>query len=58
MTSAMKGSEKFASPEDVAKIITAGIDAKKTVIYAPAKWWLIMMVIRHLPSLIFNKMNI
>lgn len=58
MTSAMKGSGAFASPEDVARLILAGIDAKKAVIYAPAKWWLIMMIIRHLPSFIFNKMNI
>lgn len=58
MTSAMKGSESFASPEEVAKLITSGIDAKKAIIYAPAKWWLIMMIIRHLPSFIFNKMNI
>jgi len=58
MTAEMKGSEKFASPEEVAKAITAGIDANKTVIYTPAKWQLIMMVIRHLPRCIFNKMNI
>lgn len=58
MTSAMKGSEKFASPDEVAKLIISGIEAKKAVVYAPAKWWLIMMVIRHLPNIIFNKMNI
>lgn len=58
MTTGMKGSENFATPEEVAKLITNGIDAKKAVIYAPAKWWLIMMIIRHLPSFIFNKMNI
>ena len=58
MTAAMKGSEKFASPEQVAKLITAGIEAKKAVFYAPGKWWLIMMVIRHLPTFIFNKLNI
>jgi decaprenylphospho-beta-D-erythro-pentofuranosid-2-ulose 2-reductase len=58
MTAAMKGSEKFASPKEVAKIITSGIESKKAVIYAPAKWKFIMMVIRHLPSFIFNKMNI
>jgi len=58
MTVAIKGSEKFASPEEVAKIITSGIESKKAVIYAPAKWQIIMMVIRHLPSFIFNKMNI
>lgn len=58
MTAAMQSSEKFATAEDVAKLITAGIDAKKTVIYAPAKWWLIMMIIRHLPGIIFNKLDI
>ncbi len=58
MTTSMKGSEKFASPEEVAKLIISGIEAKKSVVYAPAKWWVIMMVIRHLPSFIFNKMNI
>jgi short-subunit dehydrogenase len=58
MTAAMKGSEKFASPEDVATTIISGIDSKKAVVYAPAKWQIIMMVIQHLPSFIFNKMNI
>ena len=58
MTASMKNSEKFASPEEVAKIITDGIDAKKTVIYAPAKWMLIMMIVRHLPGFLFNKLNI
>ena len=58
MTAAMKGNENFASPEDVAKTIVSGIESKKAVIYAPAKWKFIMMVIQHLPSFIFNKMNI
>lgn len=58
MTTAMKGSENFAAPEDVAKAITSGIASNKAIIYAPAKWKLIMMVIRHLPDLIFNKLNI
>lgn len=58
MTAAIKGSEKFASAEEVAKTITSGIESKKAAIYAPAKWQIIMMVIQHLPSLIFNKMNI
>jgi short-subunit dehydrogenase len=58
MTAGIKGSEKFASAEEVAKTITSGIESKKATIYAPAKWQIIMMVIRHLPSLIFNKMNI
>ncbi|MBT8515413.1 SDR family NAD(P)-dependent oxidoreductase [Polynucleobacter paneuropaeus] len=58
MTAGMDGKGKFASPEDVAKTIIAGIEKKKSVIYAPGKWQVIMMVVRHLPSFIFNKMNI
>jgi short-subunit dehydrogenase len=58
MTAGMDGKGKFASPEDVAKTIITGIDKKKLVIYTPGKWEIIMMVIRHLPSFIFNKMNI
>jgi short-subunit dehydrogenase len=49
---------KLASVEDVAKSIVSGVAAGKTVIYAPGKWGLIMMVIRHLPNIIFNRMNI
>lgn len=58
MTAGMDGKGKFASPEDVAKTIITGIKKKKLVIYAPGKWQAIMMVVRHLPSFIFNKMNI
>lgn len=49
---------KLAPVESVAEAIVTGIERGKHVIYAPAKWALIMMVIRHLPLFIFNKMNI
>jgi decaprenylphospho-beta-D-erythro-pentofuranosid-2-ulose 2-reductase len=49
---------KLASVESVAKQIVEGVEAGKPVIYAPMKWWLIMMVIRHLPVFVFNKMDI
>lgn len=59
MTAHLKGKgAKLAPVEGVAKQIVEGVEAGKPVIYAPGKWWLIMMIIRHLPSLIFNKMNI
>lgn len=59
MTAHLKGTgAKLASVDDVAKLIVDGIEAGKPTIYAPGKWWLIMMVIRHLPAMIFNKMNI
>jgi len=49
---------KLASVDAVADQIVAGIGQGKPVIYTPGKWALIMMVIRHLPRVIFNKMDI
>lgn len=59
MTVHLKGTgAKLASVEGVATQIVEGVESGKPVIYAPGKWWLIMMIIRHLPSAIFNKINI
>ncbi len=49
---------KMASAADVALCIVRGIDQGKPVIYAPAKWQIIMMIIRHLPRFVFNRMDI
>jgi decaprenylphospho-beta-D-erythro-pentofuranosid-2-ulose 2-reductase len=49
---------QLASVEAVARSIVKGIDQGKPVIYAPVKWALIMMIIRHLPRFVFNKMDI
>jgi short-subunit dehydrogenase len=49
---------RLTSVESVAREIVRGLKQGKPVIYAPAKWALIMMVIRHLPRFVFNKMNI
>ena len=49
---------KLAPVEEVASAIVAAVDKGTPVVYVPKKWWLIMMIIRHLPSFIFNKMNI
>lgn len=48
----------FARVEDVAEAIVKGIGKGKPVIYAPGKWALIMMVIRHLPRFVFNRLDI
>lgn len=59
MTAHLKGKgAKLAPVEDVAKRIVDSVESGKPVIYAPGKWWLIMMVIRHLPAFVFNKMDI
>lgn len=49
---------KLASVEEVAAAIVAGAENGAAVVYAPKKWAVIMMVIRHLPSFVFNKLNI
>ena len=49
---------KLAPVEDVAKQIVDAIMVGKPVVYTPAKWWAIMMIIRHLPAYVFNKINI
>jgi hypothetical protein len=49
---------RLAPVADVAADIVRGLAAGKPVIYTPAKWWLIMGVIRHLPRAIFHKLNI
>lgn len=49
---------KLASVEEVAAMIVAGAAAGSPVVYAPKKWALIMMVIRHMPRFVFNKLNI
>lgn len=49
---------KMADVDEVARAIVQGVADSKPVLYAPAKWRLIMMIIRHLPSFVFNKMDI
>jgi decaprenylphospho-beta-D-erythro-pentofuranosid-2-ulose 2-reductase len=49
---------KLTPAEEVAKGIIKAINRGQAVVYAPAKWRLIMWVIRHLPSFIFHKLNI
>mgnify|MGYP001627135038 CR=1 FL=1 len=49
---------RLASADEVADCIVDGIERGKPVIYAPGKWALIMMIIRHLPRFVFNRMDI
>lgn len=49
---------KLASVEQVAQQIVSGMRQGKPVVYTPGKWALIMMIIRHLPQFVFNKMDI
>jgi hypothetical protein len=59
MTAQLKAQgAKLASVEAVAKGIVNAIDRGQAVVYVPGKWRLIMWVIRHLPGVVFNKLNI
>jgi len=59
MTAHLAGLGPTLAPvEDVTKAIVEGAARGKPVIYAPGKWWLIMMIIRHLPAFVFNRINI
>lgn len=58
MTEHLKGSIHLANVDDVADQIVRGLQKRKSVIYTPAKWALIMWLIRHLPDRMFNRLNI
>jgi decaprenylphospho-beta-D-erythro-pentofuranosid-2-ulose 2-reductase len=49
---------RLANVEEVAKLIVKGADQGQPVVYTPGKWALIMMIIRHLPRFVFNRMDI
>jgi short-subunit dehydrogenase len=53
----LKG-QRLAGVEEVAERIVRGMSKGQPLVYAPAKWALIMMIVRHLPGFIFRKMDI
>ncbi len=59
MTAAFKQQGmKLAPVADVAEQIVRAINQGVAVAYVPGKWRLIMMIIRHLPRIVFNRMRI
>lgn len=59
MTAHLKGyGAKLAPVADVAKDIIEGIESNKAIVYTPGKWKLIMLIIQHLPMIIFHRMKI
>jgi NAD(P)-dependent dehydrogenase (short-subunit alcohol dehydrogenase family) len=58
MTAAFEKGLPWAKPEAVAAVIVRASEASGPVVYAPGFWRFIMLVIRHLPVFVFNKLNI
>ena len=48
----------MARVEAVAADIVKGMQRGRAVIYTPRKWALIMLIIRHLPRAVFNRMDV
>ncbi len=48
----------WATPEQVAEVIETAAERGGPVVYAPKFWLPIMLIIRHMPSFVFNKLNI
>jgi decaprenylphospho-beta-D-erythro-pentofuranosid-2-ulose 2-reductase len=47
----------MAAPEQVARAIRRAADRGGPIQYTPAKWRLIMRIVREIPSPIFDKLN-
>ncbi len=58
MTANLEINTGLAKVEDVARDIIKADQDKKSVLYTPNKWGFIMLIIKLLPSPIFNKTNI
>lgn len=58
MTASLSGKGKLADVNSVASDIVKAVNKGKTVLYAPGKWKLIMLVIRNLPMFLFKHLKI
>ncbi len=46
------------TPEQAAKDIVAAIRRREQIIYTPARWGLLMNVLRHIPSFVFRRLKV
>ena len=58
MTWGLKGMFLVASPERIARDVERAIARRKPVVYTPWFWRWIMLIIRSIPSFIFNRMKL
>jgi decaprenylphospho-beta-D-erythro-pentofuranosid-2-ulose 2-reductase len=60
MTAHLKGQggPALADADAVAQIMVDAIEKRRPLCYAPGKWALIMLILRHLPRVVFNRLNI
>lgn len=58
MTASFKKGLLWAQPEQVAKSIVKAIDKRKSTLYTPWFWRLIMLIIRNIPETIFKRLKL
>lgn len=58
MTASFSKSALWAQPEDVAKDITKAYEKRSNTIYTPWFWRYIMLIIQHVPEVIFKKLKL
>ena len=58
MTSAFKKGLLWAKPNKVAKKIIKAVDSSKSEVYVPKFWWVVMLLIKLIPSAFFKKGNL
>ena len=57
MTAHLRRNALFAEPNTIARGIVKAIERRKDVVYLPAVWAAIMLVIRSIPQALFKKLN-
>jgi short-subunit dehydrogenase len=58
MTAHLPQNALFAHPSAIARGIVRAIEKRKDVVYVPAFWALIMLIIRAVPGRVFKKLNL
>ena len=58
MTASFKKGFLWKKPAFAAVKIVRAIDRRKSEVYVPAFWWLVMMVIKVIPNSIYNKLKL
>ena len=58
MTAGMEGLFWLISPEEAAALILRAARSRAQVRYVPRQWWLLLTVIRCIPSFLFRKLNV
>lgn len=58
MTWGLPGLFLVASPEAAARGFLSALDKRRNVAYIPAFWWVIMLIIRHIPETIFKRLKL